>query len=342
MPSPRWRTRIRPHTPRRKAAVVLLMIGPEAGSTILPKLREDDVELLTQEVAGLGEVTPGESRQVLEEFLRLYQSHAGTLLGDWTSVQQLLEQSLGPERAAALLERLTGGVGGRPFSFIRQIDPQQLGTFLVHEHPQTIALVLAYLRPEQSGEVLAMLPEDVQAEVVLRLATLDRASPDVLQEVEEALRQRFTEVNSSELAVAGGVEAAAAVLNQVDGSTEKSILDALSARHPELAEEIKRRLFVFDDLVKLDNRTIQRILREVDMKDLTLALKGAAEPVTQAIFRNMSKRAVEMVKEEIQYMGPVRVRDVEEAQAKVVAVVRRLEEAGEIVVATGGEDEVIV
>lgn len=330
------------NTPRRKAAILLLTLDQETSRQVLHRLPDDEMEILGQEIAVLGEVSSAESRQVLEEFLELYQARSRILEGGISSVQHLIEQAFGPERAAGLLQRVTGAAGSRPFSFMWQTDPEQLAGYFQHEHPQTIALVLAYLVPEQAGAVLAALPEELQAEVILRLASLDRTSPEVLEEVEDALRLRFREVETLDYQVAGGVEAAAAILNRVDGSTEKSIMDAIERADPALAEEIKRRLFVFDDLVNLDDRSIQRIIREVDVKDLALALKGASETVKTTIFRNMSQRAATMVKDEIEYMGPVRLRDVENAQAQIVAVVRRLEEAGEIIVTTGRGDEIVV
>lgn len=328
-------------TPRRKAAIVLLAVGNETSRHLLQQLPEDEMETLGQEIAALGEVGPEETKQVLEEFLRLYQARSGSLQGGLDYAQRLMQEAFGPERAAELLERMTGGTGSRPFSFMRQTDPEQLASFFQHEHPQTIALVLAYLRPEQAGAVLSALPPNLQGEVALRLALLDRASPEVLAEVEEALRLRFREVATGDFQAAGGVEATAAILNRVDGSTEKNILEALEKADPALAEEVKRRLFVFDDLVNLDDRSIQRVIREVDPKELALALKGASESVRATILRNMSRRAAEMVKEEMEYMGPVRLRDVENAQAQIVAVVRRLEEAGEVII-TAGEDEIVV
>ncbi|MBE3577394.1 MAG: flagellar motor switch protein FliG [Limnochordales bacterium] len=330
------------NTPRRKAAILLLSLGPEISRQVLQRLPEEEMEQLGREIAVLGEVSPEEILQVLQEFLELYEIRSRILEGGLSSVQRLIEQAFGPERAAALLQRVTGAAGSRPFAFMWQADPEQLAGYFQHEHPQTIALVLAYLVPDQAAAVLAALPAELQAEVVMRLASLDRTSPEVLAEVEDALRLRFREVETPDFQVAGGVEAAAAILNRVDGSTEKSIMDALERTDPALAEEIKRRLFVFDDLVNLDDRSIQRVIREVDLKDLALALKGASETVKAAIFRNMSQRAAAMVKEEIEYMGPVRLRDVENAQAQVVAVVRRLEEAGEIIVSTGRGDEIVV
>jgi flagellar motor switch protein FliG len=214
--------------------------------------------------------------------------------------------------------------------------------FIQNEHPQTIALIMSYLHPEQAGAILSALPATQQVEVARRIATMDRTSPEVLKEIETVLEKRLSSFVLQDFNMAGGVETAVAILNRVDRGTEKTIIESLEEEDPELAEEIKKRMFIFENIVTLDDRSIQRVLREVDLKDLALALKTASEDVTNRIFKNISKRAVEMLKEDMSLMGPVRLRDVEEAQQKIVNIIRQLDETGEIIIARGGEDEIIV
>ena len=220
--------------------------------------------------------------------------------------------------------------------------PSQLLNFIQHEHPQTIALILAYLNAEQAGQILSALPAQLQVEVAKRLATLDRTSPEVLEEVEATLERRLSTFVTQDFTAAGGIDVAVEILNRVDRATEKTIMDSLEEDDPELAEEIKKRMFVFEDITLLSDRDIQMIIREVDSAEWALALKTASEEVAERIFKNMSKRAADMLKEEMDYLGPVRLRDVEDAQQKIVSIIRRLEEAGEIIVVRSGEDEIVV
>ena len=230
----------------------------------------------------------------------------------------------------------------RPFDFIRRTDPAQLINFIQHEHPQTIALILAYLEPQKASAILGSLPHEVQSDVSRRIATMDRTSPEILREVERVLEKKLSTLSSEDYATSGGIESIVEILNLVDRSTEKSIIESLEEDDPELAEEIKKRMFVFEDIVLLDDRAIQMVLREVDQPELAKALKAVDSEVQDKIFRNMSKRAATLLKEDMDYMGPVRLKDVEEAQQKIVAVIRKLEEQGEIVIARAGEDELVV
>lgn len=241
-----------------------------------------------------------------------------------------------------IINRLTSALQVRPFDFARKADPAQILNFLQNEHPQTIALVLSYLEPEQAGQILSALPQEMQADVARRIALMDRTSPEIINEVEQVLERKLSTTVVQDYTQTGGIEAVVEVLNGVDRATERAILDALEIQDPELAEEIKKRMFVFEDIVTLDNRAIQRVIREVDNADLLLALKVSSDEVKEVIFRNMSSRMAETFKEEMEFMGLVRLRDVEEAQSRIVAVIRRLEEAGEIVVARGGGDDIIV
>ena len=230
----------------------------------------------------------------------------------------------------------------KPFDFARKAEPEQILNFIQHEHPQTIALILSYLDPVQAGQILSELGEEVQTEVARRIALMDRTSPEIINEVERILEQKLSSTFTQDYTQTGGVEAVVEVLNGVDRATEKTILDTLEIQDPELADEIKKRMFVFEDIVTLDSRAIQRVIRDVENDDLLLALKVASEEVKEIVFRNMSQRMVETFKEEMEFMGPVRLRDVEEAQTRIVSIVRRLEEAGEIVIARGGGDDIIV
>jgi flagellar motor switch protein FliG len=305
-------------------------------------LREEEIEELTYEIASLDRVMPEIREKVAVEFSQLAQARRYITQGGIEQAKEILEKALGPQKATEIIQRLTASLQVRPFDFARKTDPAQLLNFIQHEHPQTIALILAYLHPEQAAVILSALPGESQVEVAKRLAILDRTSPEVLEEIEATLEKKLSSFATQDFTMAGGLETAVSILNRVDRSTEKTIMEALEEDDPELAEEIKKRMFVFEDIVTLDDRSIQRVLREVDSRELALALKAASEEVAERIYKNMSKRAAEMMKEDIEYMGPVRLRDVEEAQQKIVSIIRKLEEAGEIIVARGGEDEIIV
>jgi len=256
--------------------------------------------------------------------------------------KEVLERAFGPEKAAKIIERLISSLQVKPFDFIKTADPVQIVNFLQNEHPQTVALVLSYLEPDLAAQVLGSLPEDLQVEVLKRIALLERTSPDIVREIERNLEKKLSGFVGQSFSKIGGIDTAAEIMNNVDRTTERSIMEKLAADNPELAEEIRRKMFVFEDILKLDDRSVQLVLREVDTKDLAVALKGASDELKEKIFRNMSKRAAQLLKDEMEYMGPVRVKDVEEAQQKIISVIRRLEEAGEIVIARGGGEELIM
>lgn len=249
---------------------------------------------------------------------------------------------MGQEQAQAIINRLTSSLQVRPFDFARKADPAQIFNFIQNEHPQTIALILSYLDPSQAGVILSSLPQEVQADIAKRIAVMDSTSPEVISEIESVLERKLSSTVTQDYTETGGVDAVVEVLNGVDRQTEKTILDALEIQDPELAEEIKKRMFVFEDIVTLDNRSIQRVIRDCENEDLLLSMKVSSEEVKEIIFRNMSQRMADTFKEEMEIMGPVRLRDVEEAQSRIVAVIRRLEDAGEIIIARGGGDDVIV
>ena len=328
-------------TPKQKAAILLISLGPEVSSQVFRHLREDEIEKLTLEIASQRKVTQEQKEKVLDEFHSLLVAKEYISAGGLDYAREVLEKALGPEKAVSIINRLTSSLQIRPFDFARKTDPSQLLNFIQNEHPQTIALVMSYLTPEQSAAIISNLPADRQVEVSKRIAMMDRTSPDVLKDVERVLERKLSSLATQDFTTAGGVDTIVEMLNRVDRTTERTIIENLEVQNPELAEEIKRKMFVFEDIVMLDDRSLQMVLREIDQKDLALALKASSGEVGEKIYKNMSKRASEMLREEIEYMGPVRIRDVEESQQKIVNVIRRLEESGEIIVSRGKGDEVI-
>lgn len=327
---------------KQKAAILLVALGPDVSATVFKHLNDEEIEELTLEIANMRAVEKEVKDMVLEEFYELCQAHDYINQGGIEYAREVLEKAVGKERANSILERLTATLQVRPFDAIRRTDPAQLMNFIQGEHPQTIAMIMAYLQPEQAAKVLSYLSPDVQADVSNRIALMDRTSPDIVKEVETVLERKMSAIVSNEYAAAGGIQSIVNILNFADRGTEKNILDRLEERDPELAEEIRKRMFVFEDIILLSDRAVQVVLRQVDTHDIALALKTASEDVTEKIFRNMSKRAAQMLKEDMEYMGPVRLREVEDAQQRIVNVIRQLEDSGEIIIARGGEGEVVV
>ncbi|MFZ3587924.1 flagellar motor switch protein FliG [Bacillus sp. DJP31] len=327
---------------RQKAAILLISMGPDVASSVYRHLSEEEIEKLTLEISGVRKVDSKAKEDVLEEFHQIALAQDYIAQGGISYAKQVLEKALGVENAANIINRLTSSLQVKPFDFARKADPAQILNFIQNEHPQTISLVLSYLDPSQAGQILSELPQEMQADIARRIALMDSTSPEVINEVEQILERKLSATVTQDYTQTGGVEAVVEVLNGVDRSTERTILDALEIQDPELAEEIKKRMFVFEDIVTLDNRAIQRVIRDVENADLLLSLKVASEEVKDIVFSNMSKRMVDTFKEEMEFMGPVRLRDVEEAQSRIVAIIRRLEESGEIVIARGGGDDIIV
>ncbi|MDR0998152.1 MAG: flagellar motor switch protein FliG [Treponema sp.] len=327
---------------RQKAAIFLVSVGSEISAEIFKYLREDEIETLTFEIARMETIEPGQKDEVLQEFQELMMANQFITTGGIDYARELLEKSLGSQKAIDIINRLTSSLQVRPFDFIRRTDPAHLLNFIQQEHPQTIALILAYLEPNKSSIILQNLPNEIQHDVARRIATMDRTSPEVLREVERVLEKKLSTLSSEDYTTAGGVGNIVEILNLVDRASEKQIIEALEDEDPELAEEIKKRMFVFEDIVMLDDRAIQKVLREVDSQELSKALKSVDTEVQDKIFRNMSKRAAQMLKEDMEYMGPIRLKDVEESQQKIVSIIRHLEDTGEIVVARSGEDEMVV
>lgn len=322
-------------TGRQKAAILLISLGPEISAQVFKHLREDEIEQLTLEIANVRKVDSDEKDKILAEFHQIAVAKEVIAQGGITYAKEILQKALGESKAMDIINRLTANLQVRPFDFARKADPGQILNFIQNEHPQTIALVLSYLEPPQAAMILSALPQDRQADVAKRIALMDSTSPEVIAQVEQVLEQKLSATVTQDYTQAGGIEAIVAVLNGVDRATERTILDSLEIQDPELAEEIKKRMFVFEDIATLDNRSIQRVIRDVENTDLQLALKVASEEVREVIFRNMSKRMADTFKEEMEFMGPVRLRDVEEAQSRIVAIIRRLEEAGEIIIEIG-------
>ncbi|MDR2494826.1 MAG: flagellar motor switch protein FliG [Spirochaetaceae bacterium] len=327
---------------RQKAAIFLVSIGSQVSSEIFKYLREDEIETLTFEIARLETVETEQKDAILQEFQELMMANQFISTGGIDYARELLEKALGSQKAVDVINRLTSSLQVRPFDFIRRTDPAHLLNFIQQEHPQTIALILAYLEPNKASVIIQNLPHEVQTDVARRIATMDRTSPEVLREVERVLEKKLSTLSSEDYTAAGGVESIVEILNLVDRTSEKQIIEALEGDDPELAEEIKKRMFVFEDIVMLDDKSIQKVMREVDSSELAKALKSVDAEVQDKIFRNMSKRAAGMLKEDMEFMGPVRLKDVEEAQQKIVSIIRKLEESGEIIVARAGEDELVV
>lgn len=329
-------------TGRQKAAILLISLGPEVSAQIFKHLRDDEIEQLTLEIANVRKVDSAEKETVLSEFHQICLAQEYISQGGIQYAKEILEKALGPTKAVDIINRLTATLQVRPFDFARKADALQILNFIQNESSQTIALVLSYLQTDQASQILSSLPPEKQASVARRIALMDSTSPEVISQVEQVLEQKLSSTVTQDYTSAGGIESIVGILNGVDRGTERTILDSLEIQDPELAEEIKKRMFVFEDIVNIDNRSIQRIIRDIDNSDLQLALKVASEEVRGSIFRNMSKRMADTFREEMEFMGPVRLRDVEEAQTRIVAIIRRLEESGEIIIARGGGDDVIV
>ena len=329
-------------TGTQKAAVLLIALGPEKSSTIFKHLKEEEIEELTLEIANTRSVTPQIKEAVINEFYGICLAQQYIAEGGITYAKELLEKALGEDKAMDVISRLTASLQVKPFEFIRKTDPSQILTFIQDEHPQTIALILSYMSAQQSSMILSSLPPDRQADVARRIAKMDRTSPDTIKDVEKVLESKLSSLVNQDYTIIGGVDAVVEILNTVDRATEKHIMETLEIEEPELADEIRKKMFVFEDILLLDDRAIQRVLRDVDNGDLSMALKGSGEEVQEAIFKNLSKRLASMIKEDMDFMGPVRMKDVEEAQQKIVNIIRKLEDSGEIVISRGGGDEIIV
>jgi len=335
-------TNTQDYTGIQKAAILLIALGPERSADIFKHLKEDEIEELTLEIANTTSVSPQVKEDVLNEFYQICLAQQYIAEGGIGYAKELLDKALGEDRAKEVITKLTASLQVRPFEFVRKTDPSQLLNFIQDEHPQTIAMILSYLTSAQAALVIGALPPEKQADVAKRIAMMDRTSPDVIKEVERVLEKKLSSIVNQDYTIVGGVDAIVNILNTVDRTTEKHIMESLEIEEPELADEIRKKMFVFEDILLLDDRAIQRVLRDVDNADLGVALKAANEEVQNVIFKNLSKRLAAMIKEDMEFMGPVRMKDVEEAQQKVVSVIRKLEDSGEIVISRGGGDEIVV
>ncbi len=329
-------------TGKEKAAILLIALGPERSAKIFEHFSDEDIEELTLEIANVRKVSPEEKDKILEEFYEICLAQEFMSEGGINYAKDVLEKAMGTQKATDIINKLTASLQVRPFDFVRKADATQLLNFIQNEHPQTLALVLSYLNPQQAGAILSSLPQMKQAEVARRIATMESTSPQVIKEVEFILEKKLSSMVTKDFASTGGIQAIVDILNSVDRSTEKFIMETLEVEEAELAEEIRQKMFVFEDIMNLDSVYVQRFIREVENNDLTVALKAAKEELKDYIFSNMSKRMADMLREDMEFMGPIRLKDVEEAQQKIVGTIRRLQDAGEIVISRGGEDEVIL
>lgn len=328
---------------RRKAAALLITLGKQRSSEVLRHLSDEDIERLTWEITAMGELQPERRREVLTEFQDAAVGRDVISLGGLEYAEELLRMALGEDKAAELIDRLSATSPTIPFGFLRHLNVSQLVNFLSSEHPQTIALLLSFLAGERAAQVLSAMDPEQAADVAQRIALMDRANPEIVSEVEAVLRRKLSAVLqptpiSQNI---GGIEVLVNLLKHSSRMTEKTIIEALEDNEPELADQVKKRMFVFENIGQLDDRSIQRIMREVEVRDLALALKATPEPVKESILRNMSSRASAMLREDMEASGPVRLKQVEEAQSRIVAIIRKLDEAEEIVISRGGDDELV-
>jgi len=325
----------------QKTAILLISMGSDLSAELLKNhFHQDDIEKISQQISMMDTIPREVQDEVLEEFAQLIQAREYLMIGGIDYAKEMLQKAMGDMKAAEILYKVQHTIKNRPFSSLRKTDPKHLLSFIRDEHPQVIALILNHLHPEQASLVLSSLSPDQQSDIARRVAMTDRVSPEMMREVENILERKLSVLETSEPS-SGGIKSLVDILNRVDRGTEKTILEELEISDPDLTEEIRKLLFVFEDIIKLPDSSIQRVLREVDPKDLAKAMKGTNEDVQQRIFKNMSKRASDMLQDEIKYMGPIRLRDVEDSQQKIVQIIRRLDEAGEIVIARGGEDAII-
>jgi len=327
----------------KKAATLLISLGPEISSQILKLLPDNLIQKVTYEIANTDYIEPSERDTIIEEFVNMASARQYVLEGGLDYAKDLLHKALGSQRAKDVIDMLHQiQQREKPFAIARKADPQQLSNLLINEHPQTIALVMCYLQPEKAALVLSSFSEELQTDIAERIGTINRTSPTIINKIETIMNEKLSNLVDTNAETVGGVKALVEILNSVDRTTEKNIISDLEARQPELADEVKANLFIFEDIVTLDRHAIQRILREVSNDDLVLALKGASEEVATIIYDNLSSRAAEMLKEDIKFIGPVRLSQVEEAQQRIVAVIRNLDEAGEIIMGRGDQDTVIL
>ena len=326
----------------RKAAVLLVQLGKTKAANVLAHLSESEVEAISSEIARLDSVSQGEAGAVLQEFHDMMTARGHIARGGLSFAQQVLEQTMGAERAAQIIERLHAAAIQMPFQFLHQADPAQLRSFIVDEHPQVIALVLSHMTPDKASLLLSGLPPEQQAQVAHRIAVMDRTSPDIVRAVEATLERKLSSMlQPSDMSRVGGLDPLVNIINCSDRSTERQIIEGLEALDGALAEEIRSRMFMFEDIVHIDDKSMQMVLRQVESSQLALALKGVPDNVREKVTGNLSTRAAEGLVEEIELLGPVRLSQVEEAQQAIIRTIRQLEERGEIMVRRGGDSDFV-
>jgi len=327
---------------KEKAAVLMITMGKEYAAKIFKFLSEEEVEQLTLSITSMRRVDPEVKESVIDEFMQMCIARKYISEGGIDYAREILNSAFGQDRTDDLIGRLSASLRVKPFDFIRKADSTQVFNFIQNEHPQTVALILSYVDPKHAAQILSGLPLEKQTSVIARIANMGITSPEYIKETERVLEKKLSSLSFGDHTITGGIDSLVAILNSVDRGTERHLLEALEETDAELVEEIRKRMFVFEDIVKLGNQSVQRVLKEIDNRDLAIALKGATNEVAKIIFENISKRLQEMIKEDMEYMGPVRVRDVEEAQQKIVNVIRRLDDSGEIIISRNAGDEMIV
>jgi len=327
---------------KEKAAILLISLGKDYSAELYKFLTDDEISDMTLSITTTRRVDPDIREQIINEFYEMCLTQKFITEGGIDYARDILEQAIGADKAEEMIRKLSSSLQVRPFDFIRRVDSTQILNVIHNEHPQIIALVLSYIEPKQSAQIIASLPQEKQTEIISRIASMGSTSPEYVKEAERILERKITSMGFQENIVVGGIDTIVELINSLDRSSEKNILESLDVNDSELADEIRKRLFVFEDIAKLNNVTVQRVLREINNADLAVALKMAGEDVTRVIFGNISKRLQDMIKDDMEVMGPVRVRDVEEAQQRIVNVIRKLEDEGEIIVARGEGDDLIV
>ncbi len=325
-----------------KAAILLLYLGNEVTAKVFEHLDDNEIKNIGKSMAKLGHITRATIMSVVEDFTTLVNPESGIFSQGEDFVRKILEKALGPAKADMLMEELATSNYGALVDMLANMDPKSIANFLAQEHPQTIAVILAKLKSKQTSEIISLLPTELQAEVVLRIADVEQISPEILAEIDEVVRHEISSMGGTQRYKVGGIEKVVDMFNHFERSKEKQILDKLDVISPPLAEIIRKHLFTFEDVFSLDDRSIQSVMREVSNDTLTLAMKTSPEDVKEKIFKNISSRAAEMIKEDLEVMGPVRLSDVEKAQSEIIKIVRKMEEEGKIVLAGRGGEDVLV
>lgn len=327
-------------SPTQKVAALLILLGPATASEILKNISDNELlEQIALEIASLNKVPMEALVGILEEFIGLFQASSYLAQGGKSYAKQLLEMTYGSDEAKKIMGRLETLMNANPFQFFNEADPVQLATSFQNENPQLVALILAYLNPTQSAKVLNVLPPEIQAQVAMKIADMDTTNPEILSDIEKIVESKFSSVVVQDFSQAGGVDTLANILNRTDRSTERNVMELLEIENPSMADEVRELMFVFEDIVSLDDKSIQRVLREVNTKDLALSLKGTKPEVREKIFKNMSERAQQMLRDDMEYLGPVRAKDVQEVQTQICSTIKALEASGEIVILRGETEQ---